>query len=59
MSIPFFKTKKQAQDFWGKDRKMVKVFVPKERGFLQAPKTGYYWQWYTYARKLKLNIAKR
>ena len=58
MSIPFFKTKKQAEDFWGPGRKVVKIFVPKERGFLQAPRTGNYWQWVKYARKLKLKIVK-
>lgn len=57
MSIPFFKTKKEAQELWGPKRKVVKVFVPKERGFLQAPRTGKYWIWIKYAKKLHLNIV--
>ena len=54
MSIPFFKTKKEAQQFWGKGTAIVKVNVPKSRGFLQAPEGGEFWISAEYARKLIL-----
>lgn len=63
MSTPFFKRKKDAEGLWGKKRegvkKLVKVYVPASRGFLQAPKSGYYWLPLDYARKLDLLIVRR
>jgi len=44
MSLPFFTRKADAQKFWGGSKnKLVKVYVSANRGFLQAPKSGYYW----------------
>jgi len=58
MSIPFSKTKTAAQDFWGKKAKIVKVYVPKSRGFLRAPTSGNYYIEAEYAAQLKLKRAK-
>lgn len=57
MSIPFFKTKKEAQDFWGPNRKVLRAYVPKERGFLQARKSGFYWQEEEYVKELGLKSS--
>lgn len=56
MSLPFFKTKKDAQRLWGKKEKLVRVYVPESRGFLQAPKSGYYWV--TQGMKTGLKLKK-
>jgi len=58
MSVPFFKTKKDAQDLWGKEEKLVKVYVPSSRGFIQARTSGNYWVPLSYARRLNLKRMK-
>lgn len=54
MSLPFFTRKTDAQSFWGKSEKLVKVYVPASRGFLRAPKSGYYWVTADMEKGLKL-----
>lgn len=68
MSVPFFTKKKDAEDFWkqvaktysmpAKDSKVVKVYIPASRGFLQAPKSGNYYTCAKYARILKFKKAR-
>lgn len=61
MSIPFFTTKREAKDFWDPIHgvgEVVKVYVPKERGFLQARKGGNYYICSKYATQLKLKRVK-
>ena len=43
MSIPFRKTKKEAVELWGYSDGLVKVYVPRSRGFIQARTSGFYW----------------
>lgn len=58
MSLPFFRTKAQAQRFWGRKEPLKRVYVPASRGFLQAPTSGYYWVSKVQAAKLRLGASK-
>lgn len=69
MSMPFFKTQVEAQNFWdsvaadspgeGFDE-VVRVYVPKGRGFLQTRNaSGYYWISKVYAKQLGLTLHKK
>lgn len=57
MSIPFSQTKKEAEEFW-KDDPVIKVLVPKDRGFLQAREGGEYWICEDYTKRLGLAQLK-
>jgi len=56
MSLPFVKTKRDAQHLWGSKVKLVRVYVPASRGFIQASKSGYYW--ITQEMKARLGLRK-
>lgn len=59
MSLTFFKTRKDAQDFWGVGTILRRVYVPSQRGFIQARKSGYYYVTDTMMHGLKLRGAKK
>ncbi len=60
-SLPFHGTRGEAEDLWsgkyGPKAEVVKVHVPRERGYLQAPKTGHYYTSRRIAEGEKLQIV--
>jgi hypothetical protein len=54
MSVPMKRTKRAAQLMFGKYADLVRVYVPKSAGFLQAPNGGIFWVPRTLARQYKL-----
>ena len=57
MSLPFFKSKRDAESFWN-TKSVVKVWVPSSRGFIQVPKSGFFWVPKEMKRGLKFRSNK-